>query len=221
MAEQQPTFEPKAKHVSLKQDPREDTTKQGFYIAFDDNQPKRPKPPLRSKRSPKKEKSLDQEEQNNHQTQVKRESLSQLHNNSQSVNELTGGGGGGDGCGSPATTLAKHNISHFNNTSIGSGDGNNLSFDKSTYNKYTDAPPIQLRNVSQVSENGPFDRRHLEDLTNQQQQQSLQQQQPLSPTQLQRQQISAAQSAEAKSKALVIGTDKATLDPVSNRTELA
>lgn len=32
----------------------------GFYIAFDNAQPKRPKPPLRTKRSPKKERSVDQ-----------------------------------------------------------------------------------------------------------------------------------------------------------------
>lgn len=31
----------------------------GFYISFDNSQPKRPKPPLRTKRSPKKERSLD------------------------------------------------------------------------------------------------------------------------------------------------------------------
>lgn len=31
----------------------------GFYISFDNSQPKRPKPPLRPKRSPKKERSLD------------------------------------------------------------------------------------------------------------------------------------------------------------------
>lgn len=31
----------------------------GFYISFDNSQPKRPKPPLRTKRSPKKERSSD------------------------------------------------------------------------------------------------------------------------------------------------------------------
>lgn len=42
----------------------------GFYIAFDNSQPKRPKPPLRMKRSPKKERSLD--------TTDKLEQISQL-----------------------------------------------------------------------------------------------------------------------------------------------
>lgn len=36
------------------------TDQKGFYIAFDNAQPKRPKPPLRTKRSPKKERSVDQ-----------------------------------------------------------------------------------------------------------------------------------------------------------------
>lgn len=42
----------------------------GFYISFDNSQPKRPKPPLRTKRSPKKERSLD--------TTDKQEQISQL-----------------------------------------------------------------------------------------------------------------------------------------------
>ncbi|XP_055916427.1 patronin [Eupeodes corollae] len=42
------------------QDPQEDATiEKGFYISFDNDQPKRPKPPLRAKRSPKVEKSTD------------------------------------------------------------------------------------------------------------------------------------------------------------------
>lgn len=43
------------------QDPNEDVNNEqkGFYIAFDNDQPKRPKPPLRTKRSPKKERSVD------------------------------------------------------------------------------------------------------------------------------------------------------------------
>jgi len=41
------------------QDPQEDVQEKGFYISFDNEQPKRPKPPLRAKRSPKKERSLD------------------------------------------------------------------------------------------------------------------------------------------------------------------
>ncbi|KFB37761.1 hypothetical protein ZHAS_00005076 [Anopheles sinensis] len=37
-------------------DPQEDVNEKGFYISFDNEQPKRPKPPLRTKRSPKKDK---------------------------------------------------------------------------------------------------------------------------------------------------------------------
>uniref|UniRef100_A0A2M4A2F4 Putative microtubule-binding calmodulin-regulated spectrin-associated n=1 Tax=Anopheles triannulatus TaxID=58253 RepID=A0A2M4A2F4_9DIPT len=39
-------------------DPQEDVNEKGFYISFDNEQPKRPKPPLRTKRSPKKDKPL-------------------------------------------------------------------------------------------------------------------------------------------------------------------
>lgn len=40
------------------QDPQEeDINEKGFYISFDNEQPKRPKPPLRAKKSPKKERS--------------------------------------------------------------------------------------------------------------------------------------------------------------------
>lgn len=48
-----------------RQDPNEEAIneKKGFYIAFNNDQPKRPKPPLRAKRSPKKERSLDSDKQ--------------------------------------------------------------------------------------------------------------------------------------------------------------
>lgn len=41
------------------QDPQEeeDINEKGFYISFDNEQPKRPKPPLRAKKSPKKERN--------------------------------------------------------------------------------------------------------------------------------------------------------------------
>lgn len=47
------------------QDPNEEAVSEqkGFYIAFDNVQPKRPKPPLRTKRSPKKERSIDSDKQ--------------------------------------------------------------------------------------------------------------------------------------------------------------
>ncbi|KAH8280237.1 hypothetical protein KR018_000766, partial [Drosophila ironensis] len=159
----------------------------GFYISFDDDQPKRPKPPLRAKRSPKKEAppgsrdSVDQA--------IKRESLSQLHNN----NSI--GIGGEDG--SNSKTVTRHSIHGLNNSNSVKSPGN------ATYNKYTDEPPIQLRQLAvsgAVSPTG-LERRHLEDLTNQPPQ-------PMSPTRLQ-------QSEEAaRNKALVIGVD-ANLDPDS------
>lgn len=47
--------------IYIFQDPQHEdpTVEKGFYISFDDAQPRKPKPPLRAKRSPKKEKSLD------------------------------------------------------------------------------------------------------------------------------------------------------------------
>ncbi|KAH8372727.1 hypothetical protein KR009_004053, partial [Drosophila setifemur] len=159
----------------------------GFYISFDDDQPKRPKPPLRAKRSPKKEAppgSRDIVDQ-----AIKRESLSQLHNN----NII--GFGGDDGTSQPA---ARHSIHGLNSTNSVKSPGN------ATYNKYTDEPPIQLRQLAAsgtVSPTGP-ERRHLEGVTHQ----------PLSPTRLQQNN----QMAEAaRNKALVIGADAANLDPES------
>lgn len=48
-------------YLLISQKPNEDVNNEqkGFYISFDNTQPKRPKPPLRTKRSPKKERSLD------------------------------------------------------------------------------------------------------------------------------------------------------------------
>ncbi|EAT37503.1 AAEL010510-PA [Aedes aegypti] len=49
----------------LNQDPQQDeVNEKGFYISFDNEQPKRPKPPLRTKRSPKKDKLGDGMEHN-------------------------------------------------------------------------------------------------------------------------------------------------------------
>ncbi|KPU76429.1 uncharacterized protein Dana_GF11779, isoform X [Drosophila ananassae] len=168
----------------------------GFYISFDDDQPKRPKPPLRAKRSPKKEAppgsrdSVDQA--------IKRESLSQLHNN----NNI--GIGGED---SNNKTVTRHSVHGLNNSNSVKSPGN------ATYNKYTDEPPIQLRQLAvsgAVSPTG-HERRHLEDVTNQSPHQQHQQP-PMSPTRLQH----SNQAAEAaRNKALVIGVDATNLDPDS------
>lgn len=157
----------------------------GFYISFDNDQPKRPKPPLRAKRSPKKEANRDSVD---NQVVFKRESLSQLHNINNSAGEDA-----------KNASTARHSIHGLAGVQSIANTGN------ATYNKYTDEPPIQLRQIATAAaEPGNFERRHLEDLTNQPQQQ------PLSPTR-----VRSEQSAEAaKNKALVIGADAANLDPV-------
>lgn len=45
----------------------------GFYISFDNTQPKRPKPPLRTKRSPKKERGADETDKQEQINQLDRE----------------------------------------------------------------------------------------------------------------------------------------------------
>lgn len=53
---------------SLDNDP---TNQKGFYISFDDDQPKRPKPPLRMKRaSPKKERSYIESPEETHERKM-------------------------------------------------------------------------------------------------------------------------------------------------------
>nr|XP_036669368.1 patronin isoform X45 [Drosophila suzukii] len=169
----------------------------GFYISFDDEQPKRPKPPLRAKRSPKKEAPPGSRDSVDNQATLKRESLSQLHNN----NII--GFGGEDVNSKPMT---RHSIHGLNNSNSVKSPGN------ATYNKYTDEPPIQLRQLAASGAVSPTgnERRLLEDLTNQPPQQLMQQ--PMSPTRLQQ---SSNNAEAAKNKALVIGADSTNLDPDS------
>ncbi|XP_041563612.1 patronin isoform X10 [Drosophila elegans] len=172
----------------------------GFYISFDDEQPKRPKPPLRAKRSPKKEAPPGSRDSVDHQATLKRESLSQLHNNNNSI------GFGGEDVNSKSS-VTRHSIHGLNHSNSVKSPGN------ATYNKYTDEPPIQLRQLAvsgAVSPTG-HERRHLEDVTNQPPPQQLQQQ-PMSPTRLQQ---NSNNAEAAKNKALVIGADTANLDPDS------
>ncbi|XP_012163059.1 patronin isoform X7 [Ceratitis capitata] len=112
------------------QDPRDVKTEKGFYISFDDNQPKRPKPPLRAKRSPKKERSMDSTD---HQVVTKMEPLNRSHSISEDNNPTYNGG----------------TLSHGRQFGGGNLDalknGNKMGeFNTATYNKYTDAP-IHLR----------------------------------------------------------------------------
>ncbi|XP_030238099.1 patronin isoform X34 [Drosophila navojoa] len=169
----------------------EQRPEKGFYISFDNDQPKRPKPPLRAKKSPKKESSRDSVD---NQVVVKRESLSQLHNsNNIAIEEAK------------SAAAARHSIHNFPGGQSNSPAGN------ATYNKYTDEPPIQLRQITTSgAEPDAQERRHLEDLTNQPQQQP----QPLSPSRL-RAEHSITSAEAAKNKALVIGADSTNLDPES------
>ncbi|XP_043645123.1 patronin isoform X36 [Drosophila teissieri] len=168
----------------------------GFYISFDDEQPKRPKPPLRAKRSPKKESPPGSRDSVDNQATLKRESLSHLHNN----NNI---GFGNDDVNSKPVT--RHSIHGLNNSNSVKSPGN------ATYNKYTDEPPIQLRQLAVSGAMSPTsnERRHLDDVSNQSPQQT---QQPMSPTRLQQ---NSNNAEAAKNKALVIGADSTNLDPES------
>ncbi|XP_032292368.1 patronin isoform X9 [Drosophila virilis] len=174
----------------------EQRPEKGFYISFDNDQPKRPKPPLRAKKSPKKEPSRDNVD---NQVVLKRESLSQLHNSNNFASEEA-----------KNATAARHSIHNFPGVQA---NANANPAGNATYNKYTDEPPIQLRQITaSAAEPNVHERRHLEDLTNQPQQQ--QQQQPLSPSRL-RAEHSSSSAEAAKKKALVIGVDATNLDPES------
>ncbi|XP_015039496.2 patronin isoform X40 [Drosophila pseudoobscura] len=184
------------------QDPRDSEdqpAEKGFYISFDDDQPKRPKPPLRAKRSPKKEalplggssSSIRDRDSVDHQTLLKRESLSQLHNNNNN---------NGSEDGHKSAGANRHSIHGLNHSNSVKSPGN------ATYNKYTDEAPIQLRHLA-VSGSDPFGHEphphpHPQPM----------QQQPMSPTRIQQSNNSAE---AAKNKALVIGADATNLDPES------
>ncbi|XP_045470895.1 patronin isoform X5 [Harmonia axyridis] len=78
---------PIAEVSSLDNDP---TSQKGFYISFDNEQPKRPKPPLRTKRgSPKKERSfVDSDENSFSSRRQEREQLDRLERKQQLEREL-------------------------------------------------------------------------------------------------------------------------------------
>ncbi|XP_026841268.1 patronin isoform X9 [Drosophila persimilis] len=184
------------------QDPRDSEdqpAEKGFYISFDDDQPKRPKPPLRAKRSPKKEalplggssSSIRDRDSVDHQTLLKRESLSQLHNNNNN---------NGSEDGHKSAGANRHSIHGLNHSNSVKSPGN------ATYNKYTDEAPIQLRHLA-VSGSDPFGHE-----PHPQPHPQPMQQQPMSPTRIQQSNNSAE---AAKNKALVIGADATNLDPES------
>lgn len=67
----------------IPQKPNDDVNmdQKGFYISFDNTQPKRPKPPLRTKRSPKKERSADETDKLDQIRQLERELNAERHHN--------------------------------------------------------------------------------------------------------------------------------------------
>ncbi|XP_039954253.1 patronin isoform X10 [Bactrocera tryoni] len=124
------------------QDPRDAKTEKGFYISFDDNQPKRPKPPLRAKRSPKKERSMDSTD---HQalSGTKMEALNRSHSISEDNNPTYNGG-----------TLLRQYAGGVGNMDTLKNGGKMSDINTATYNKYTDAP-IQLRHDDLNSQKAP------------------------------------------------------------------
>ncbi|XP_037819379.1 patronin isoform X15 [Lucilia sericata] len=189
-------------HPNSFQDPRsseKNTTEKGFYISFDDDQPKRPKPPLRAKRSPKKEKSLDSTD-------------NQLSNNSDSTDyvEMISN----DVSVEPKIRPKVHKLNYSESNSSNSNQNRNtMDINKATYNKYTDSP-IQLSQVMSVGESkNEHKTQNSSSSHNNQPQTPPPSVASTSPTHLRN--STPLENREVKSKALVIGTDPSTLDPES------
>jgi len=135
-------------HQQQQRQENNSVNEKGFYISFDDQQPKRPKPPLRTKRSPKKEKSFDSIDKSEH-----------SHLDIQLDNKKE----------------QKHNstIHHSNIENNKSNTYNKLDPDTPIQLRQ-----ITEMNQSPNNGNSVFTndyRRHLEDVTNQQSQQQSQQ----------------------------------------------
>ncbi|XP_065368110.1 patronin isoform X13 [Calliphora vicina] len=190
-------------HPNSFQDPRsseKNTAEKGFYISFDDEQPKRPKPPLRVKRSPKKEKSLDSGD-------------NQLSNNSDSTDYIEMMNN--DVSVEPKIRPKVHKLNYSeSNSSSSNQNRNTMDINKATYNKYTDSP-IHLSQVMSVGENKHEHKPQncSSSHNNNQPQTPPPSVASTSPTHLRN--STALENREVKSKALVIGTDPSTLDPES------
>ncbi|XP_073811095.1 calmodulin-regulated spectrin-associated protein patronin isoform X34 [Musca autumnalis] len=205
-------------HPNSFQDPRSaeknnSTAEKGFYISFDDDQPKRPKPPLRAKRSPKKEKSLDSVD---HQTLNNADSSSgnlkdfneSSSNYSKEVNE----------------PKFKPKVHQLNYSESSSPKSSAMDINKATYNKYTDSP-IQLSQVMSVGDNKNFtttSSSHNNNNNNSSNHNQPQTPPPsvasTSPTHVvssSSQALENSRGEKTKSKALIIGTDTTSLDPES------
>lgn len=156
--------------ISNLQDPNNDSAnneQKGFYIAFDNAQPKRPKPPLRTKRSPKKERSTDTDTGvvSNHQS--KQEQIAQLERELDSEhqrmevrkqNAAIGTYSPFDNISTAAASSSgeeSFSSRHFRNGGSGGGGGGGINETIGRRHHVSD---------NQVS--AILDRRHLEDVTN-------------------------------------------------------
>ncbi|XP_037895535.1 patronin isoform X3 [Glossina fuscipes] len=202
-------------HANSFQDPRasdRNTNEKGFYISFDDDQPKRPKPPLRAKRSPKKEKSMDSVD---HQVSPKVD-----------INSFYE-----DGIGVIVEPKLRPKIYNHRNAEINATGSQKLNLNnnsgKATYNKYTDSP-IQLSQVMAMGNNDNKNE-HAKLINNSHNNHNIDCSQLQTPPPTPKQAITASptlqrksspvitrqQLADSKSQALVIGTDVSSLDPES------
>ncbi|XP_037918502.1 patronin isoform X25 [Hermetia illucens] len=163
------------------QNPQDQSAEKGFYISFDNEQPKRPKPPLRAKRSPKKERSFDSSDKREQINQLQRE-LEMEEREEQKRRSII-----------ESNNENKSNTHAVNETPI---PAKRYSESQSINNSNSNHSNIQIGNDT-------IDRRHLEDVTNHQQQI-----------------FSSAASATSKalndqkeSKAIIIGPELTSLDP--------
>lgn len=178
------------------QDPQEDANEKGFYISFDNEPPKRPKPPLRAKRSPKKERSFDSIEKKEQQIsqlemELDRERLQQQQHHHQQQHQQP-----------------IDNNSSENNLSSNYYTNNNKMHDDQPYSSYNNQSSVDRRHHNNLENNHSssvtMDRRHLEDVTNY-------------PQSTMNNQISHGynDSRPRESKAILIGQELGNLDPVS------
>ncbi|XP_011204209.2 patronin isoform X17 [Bactrocera dorsalis] len=182
------------------QDPRDAKTEKGFYISFDDNQPKRPKPPLRAKRSPKKERSMDSTD---HQavSGIKMEPLNRSHSISEDNNPTYNGG-----------TLLRQYAGGVGNMDTLKNGGKMNDINTATYNKYTDAP-IQLRHDDLNSQKAPVaqPRSPVHQFSVSATAAALSSSPPITRSH-QTTNAAGAGGSSSQAKALVIGTDVSNLD---------
>ena len=185
-------------------DPNDDVNEKGFYISFDNEQPKRPKPPLRTKRSPKKEKSVDSDSMDisSSNTSLKKDIESKRENNFGTYSVKNANNYANNYDDEPIMTRKsitdnsatfdmrkQHNLNNNHNSN------NNNNFD-------IDMQPQQIRE----------ERKHLEDVTNQNKQHHY--------NNNSNNISSLSNNSQPRENKIVIGTDTANLDPVSFNSNL-